>query len=437
MSYEQMLQLPSHDFKLLRSKLAEMERRGVSLAPIKPPTKPELVPAFQELWTPSRYKLYKGGRGSTKSWSFADALIWRAHTEQTRVLCTRELQVSIKDSVHRLLKDRITAMGLLGYFKITDSSIKSRLRGSEFLFKGLRVNAEEIKSTEGIDIAWVEEAEKTTAASLKILAPTIRRPGSELWFSWNPEEEDTAVDKLAKNPPPGSIVRHVSWQDNPYFTDELELERQYCLQVDPENYDWIWEGGYRKIRQGAIFGSRVVIEDFVTPEDARFFYGADWGFANDPTTLMRSFIVDNGDGTKDLFIDEEAFGYGVELEETAALFDSIAFSRKWPIRADNSRPETISYIKRQGFKISAASKWQGSVEDGITFLKSFRRIVIHSRCKHMQKEARLYSYKVDKVTGDILPIVVDAWNHGWDAVRYSLDDYIRSFNKLTPRIRSS
>ena len=151
----------------------------------------------------------------------------------------------------------------------------------------------------------------------------------------------------------------------------------------------------------------------------RFYHGADWGFANDPTTLIRCFI----DG-KRLYIDREAWGIGVEIDNTPALFDTIDTARKWPIKADCARPETISYMRRQGFKVSAAKKWAGSIEDGIEFLKTFE-IIIHPRCQHTIDEFNHYSYKVDKQTGDILPQIVDANNHLCDSLRYSMDGLIK------------
>jgi phage terminase large subunit len=160
-------------------------------------------------------------------------------------------------------------------------------------------------------------------------------------------------------------------------------------------------------------------------------FGADWGFANDPTALVRSWMHDER-----LFIDFEAFGYKTEIDETPALFDRVPGARIWPIKGDPARPETISYMRRQGFNITGAEKWEGCVEDGITHLKGFRQIVIHERCKHMQDERRLYRYKVDPKTQEVLPLIVDKHNHGWDSVRYSLDGYIqrRGVNSVWARL---
>jgi phage terminase large subunit len=178
-----------------------------------------------------------------------------------------------------------------------------------------------------------------------------------------------------------------------------------------------------------VFGGYFRVESFDTPANARFYHGADWGFSSDPTTLVRCFV----DG-QNLYIDREAWGIGVEIDKTPALFDTIETSRKWPIKADCARPETISYMRRHGFNVTGAKKWQGSVEDGIEFLKTFD-IIVHPRCQHMIDEFNRYSYKQDKLTGDILPIIVDADNHLCDSLRYAMDGLIkgRGQMKINPK----
>lgn len=384
-------------------------------------------PAFRELYRPHRYKIWRGGRGAAKSHQFAEALVIKAGTEKKRILCGREFQNSIKDSVHQLLCEKIAKLGMQDRFTITDTSIES-VTGSDFLFKGLRRNLASIKSTEGVDIFWNEEAQATSKESLRTIIPTIRKPGSELWFSYNPINEDDPVHKMALDPKLDGVSFKVTYEDNPYFPEELEKERLALLESDPDAYDHVWEGECLIISDAVIFRSKVVVEAFETPTlpTPRFFHGVDWGFANDPLCIVRCYITKEKDG-EHLWIDRAWFGYKIELDDIPEKFDQhVTTARKWPIKADNARPETISYVRRQGFNIEAAEKWNGSVEDGITHLKGFRKIHIHQDLKQMAQEARLYSYKVDKITQDVLPDIVDKHNHGWDAIRYALDGYIKA-----------
>ena len=377
------------------------------------------APAFEELFRPHRYKVFYGGRGSGKSWSVARALLLLGYEKPMRILCAREIQRSISDSVHKLLCEQIDAIGLSGAYTITRDAIRCT-SGTEFIFKGLRSNPQEIKSTEGIDICWVEEAAAVSADSWDILIPTVRKPNSEIWLTFNPlDESDPTFQRFVLNAPDDAYVCKVNYDGNPAFPDVLKKEMEWLKARDYESYLHIWEGEVRKHSNAVIFAGRFRVEEFETPKDARFYHGADWGFSVDPTALVRCFIKD-----RTIYIDREAWGVGIDLDETPALFDTIETARKWPIKADNARPETISFMRRRGFNISAAKKWAGSIEDGIEFLKSYD-IVIHPRCRHTIDEFNHYSYKVDKQTGDVLPIVVDSFNHILDGLRYSLVDLMR------------
>lgn len=395
---------------------------------------------LHDLMLPHRYKVYYGGRGGTKSWGFAEALIRKSSVRPLRILCTREYQNSISDSVHRLLTDTIDRLGMGVWFKTTKTSIVSK-SGSEFIFKGLHNNVKEIKSTEGVDICWVEEAQDVSDESWETIGPTIRDKGSEIWISFNmPDEQAATYRRFIKHKPRDSVVHCVNFDQNPYFTEELELERQGYLDLianadnDAErkeaqlNYDYVWLGKPRKFGAAVIFAGKVVVQDFsedLWKSAERLLFGADFGFANDPSTLVRCFIIEN-----DLYVEYEAYGVGVELDEMPRFYESVPGAREWPMRGDNSRPETISYIKKQGFNMTAADKWPGSVEDGITHLKGFRKIIVHPRCKHMINESKMYSYKVDRNNKEVLPIVVDAHNHMWDALRYALDGFIKRRGNL-------
>lgn len=385
----------------------------------------EIPRALVKLAEPARYKVMYGGRGAGKSFTVASFLLLKGIQRPLRILCAREYQVSIRDSVHRLLADRIDALGLSPFYDVTQNSI-SGMNGTEFTFKGLHHNSQEIKSFEGADICWVEEAQAVSAESWDVLVPTIRKEGSEIWLTFNPLSPDDATwTRFVKNPPPNAWVKKILYSDNPWFPDVLEDERRHLQETDPELYQHVWLGEPRTISDAQVFKGRYLIQEFDTPKDVRFYHGVDWGFANDPTVLVRCFINQNR-----LYIDREAYGVGVELDETPQLFDSIDTSRKWPLKADSARPETISFMKKRGFNISAAKKWGGSVEDGLAVLKSFDKIIVHPRCVHAADEFYKYSYKVDKNNGDVLPIILDANNHVIDACRYALDGYIHSRGAL-------
>jgi phage terminase large subunit len=222
----------------------------------------EIPKAFRELFVPSRYKAYYGGRGSAKSHSFAGALIIKAASTPLRVICAREIQNSIDDSVKQLLDDKI-ALGVPG-FRSTDKYIEHRC-GSVFTFAGLRTNPDKVKSKEGYDIAWVEEANRVTRRSIDLLIPTLREEGSELWFSWNPEHDHDPVDVMFRGngltpekkalwrAPPDSIIREVSWRDNPYFPDVLRKEMAFARDTDADKHEHVWEGGYAKAIEGAYY----------------------------------------------------------------------------------------------------------------------------------------------------------------------------------------
>ena len=389
---------------------------------------------FDYLFEENRYLGAYGGRGSAKSHSVARMLISRAYTQKKRILCTREFQSSIKDSVHKLLSDVISEVGLNPWFDITQRSIISRTTGSEFIFKGLRRDINEIKSTEGIDLCWVEEAQAVSETSWMVLIPTIRRPKSQIIVTFNPwEETDATYQRFVIKPPPNAIIKHVNFDSNPFFPDVLDQERRHQLAEDEESYNHVWLGECIKLSEARIFRNCVSVEAFDTPDPVdRFYYGLDFGFANDPTFGTRSFIQDDC-----LYVDYEVCGYHIEIDEipamlqggksekTGAEFLGLPDVKRWPIKADCSRPETISFIRRQGLNCEPAEKWSGSVEDGIAHLKGFKKIIVHERCKRLAQEFRLYSFKTDPRTGEVLPIIVDKNNHGIDSLRYALDGYIQ------------
>jgi len=374
------------------------------------------------LFKKARYKVFYGGRGSGKSWNIARILLLLAVQKKVRILCTREIQNSIKDSVHKLLKDQISELRLDRYYIVTRDEIRA-VNGSEFIFKGLRHNIQEIKSTEGVDICWVEEAQSVSKESWDLLIPTIRKPGSEIWVSFNPHfTEDETYQRFVINTPPNAIVKKVNYYDNPFFPDVLKEEMEYLKRIDYNYYRHIWEGECLIYNDKQVFKDKF--ESGILPVNDELYQGSDFGFAVDPTTLVRVYIVDEY-----LYISDEAYGIGVELDEIPNLYAKVPDYEKYLIRADSARPETISYLKRKfGLKIEGVEKWKGSVEDGIEFMKKFKKIIINPNCKHTLEEFRLYSYKTNSA-GDILPQVEDKYNHTIDAIRYALAPLIKAQGK--------
>ena len=364
----------------------------------------------------ARYIAVKGGRGSGKSRSVATALNLRAAAKPLRILCVREIQKSIRDSSKRLLDDDAERIGLTSFYNSLETEVRGA-NGSLFLFAGLRHNIDSIKSMEGIDICWVEEAQSVSKTSLETLIPTIRKPGSQIIFTWNPKHESDPIEEMfgRDDLPPDSRLHTVNYTDNPWFPDVLQKEAAYDLSRDPEKYNHVWMGGYLRNSESRVFKNWTV-EEFEAPEDALFRLGADWGFASDPSVLVRCHIV----GRK-LFIDYEAHMVGCEIMDLPSLFMSVPGAEKWPITADSARPETISHMRNNGFpKIQAAVKGPKSIEDGIEWLKSFD-IVVHPRCRHTIDELTMYSYKTDPLTQLVLPLLEDKNNHIIDALRYACE----------------
>lgn len=207
---------------------------------------------------PVRYRVLYGGRGGAKSWGIARALVLLAAQRPLRILCARELQNSIRDSVHRVLSDQIDGMGLSGFYQIEQARIFCPSTGSEFSFEGIRNNVTKIKSYEGVDICWVEEANKVTKNSWEILTPTIRKEGSEIWLSFNPElETDYTYDFFVLRSPKNAIVQKISWRDNPWFPSVLKAEMLELKSRDVDAYLHVWEGECRKALDGAVYADEL------------------------------------------------------------------------------------------------------------------------------------------------------------------------------------
>lgn len=385
----------------------------------------QLPSAFKPFFRPSRLKAAYGGRGSGKSHGFGTlGAVKSAQGRGVRGLCIREVQKSLDQSAKFLIETKIREYEL-GGFRILNTHIETPGDG-RILFQGMQNHtADSVKSLEGIDWVWIEEAHSLSQRSLDLLLPTIRKEGSEIWFSWNPEYASDPVDKLFRGeggPPPNTIIREINYDANPFFPDVLREQMEWDKRRDPDKYAHVWLGGYKQASEARVFHNWEVRE-FDTPADARFFFGADWGFSVDPTVLVRCWI----DG-RTLYVDAEAYRIGCAIEDTPALFDTVEGSRKWPLIADSARPETIDHMRRHGFaNMKPAKKGAGSVQDGVEFIKNYD-VVVHPRCKHVADELAFYKYKTDSKTGEVLPVLEDKNNHTIDALRYALETQRRTVN---------
>lgn len=388
---------------------------------------------------PALFRVFKGGRGSAKTRSLATmACVYVMRLamagEEGVFLCGREHLNSLEESSLEEIKGAIRAEPQLqAFFEVGEKYVRTKCRRISFVFAGLRHNLDSIKSKARIIGAWIDEAESVSDVAWRKLLPTVRFDGAEIWISYNPESPESATHRrFVQDKPENCIVTTVNWQDNPWFPDILDQQRREDQVKRPDTYDHVWEGAFLTITDAQVFRGKFEQRDF-TPGDLWDgpYYGMDFGFAQDPTTAVKCWVYDG-----DLYVEREAGKIGLELDDTAEFIAKRLHGiEQYAIRADSARPESISYLKRHGLpKIQGVKKWQGSVEDGVEFMKSFRKIIIHPTCSSTEREFRLYSYKVDRLSGDILPVIVDDNNHYIDAIRYALAPMIRG--RQAPSIRA-
>lgn len=363
------------------------------------------------------YKGIAGGRGSGKSHIVGERLTECVIAEKADLVCIREKQKSLQFSAKKLIESKIFALGLREFFYVQEKLIKT-VFGNVIIFEGMANHtSDSIKSLEGFKYGWVEEAQNLSQKSLDLLLPTIRANDAEVWFTWNPKDKKDPVDKMFVENFDERIMAfaHVNYDKNPWFPDTLKVQMEYMRTRDPEKYAHIWLGQYWNNTESQVF-KNWTIDEFEAPRDAIFRLGADWGFSVDPTCAVRCYI--NG---KTLYIDYEAYRIGCEITDIPDLFMTIPQAEKWNMCADSARPETISYLNKHGFpKIVHALKGAKSVEEGVSWLQSYN-IVVHPRCVKTIEELSTYSYKTDKMTGEVVPILEDKNNHVIDSLRYATE----------------
>lgn len=379
--------------------------------------------------TPSNYRYLGayGGRASAKTRSFCLGALARGMEKKRRILCAREYLNSIKDSSHAELCHLIEERELYRYYEYGDSYIVNKRNGTEFLYKGLRYSVNSVTSVSEIDICLVEEAENVSDKSWRKLGPSVRASGSQIWLAWNPEDIDSATRKrFVLAPPPESRIIKMNWRDNPWFSREMELERQHDLAMDQDMYNHVWEGECISRSDAKVYNGKWEVRNFSVPVDATKqgwigpLYGLDFGFSNDPAAGVKVWIgPDNC-----LYIEAEAGRTQLELNDMPGFLQrGLSGCQHYAVRCDPSRPDSISYLSKHG--IPKAVKAEATkIEDGVTFIRAYNRVYVHPRCSETVRELGRYSYAINKI-GDILPDIVDKHNHYLDALRYALSGFIR------------
>lgn len=388
----------------------------------------QIPQAFKGLFQPHRYKAFYGGRGSAKSHSFACALALLGAQKPLRILCSREIQKSIKDSVKRLIDDKIKACGLEYFYESTDTEIRGK-NGTLFLFAGLKSNVDSIKSMEGINIVWVEEANRVSQRSLDLLIPTIRAEDSEIWFSWNPENELDPVDMMfrGKASPPSSLIQNVSWRDNPWFTGVLKLEMDFDQANNPEKYVHVWEGGYMSVQEGAYYKhqiAKMIADERVSkiPYDsnAPVYVSFDLGISDDTSLWFYQFI-----GQSVHVIDfyesngEPIAHYAKIMKEKPYVYESLILPHDARAR-DKGTGKTVDEILRGlGFNTTIAPSI--AVSDGIDNVRSFlgRCWFDQEKCEEGLKHLRNYRENFDEKLHISRGPLHDLHSHAADSFRYA------------------
>lgn len=388
----------------------------------------EFPDKLEFLFKPARYKVLHGGRGSAKSWGIARALLIQAAQRPLRVLCTREVQKSIKDSVHRLLSDQIQALGLGWFYEILETEIRGP-NGSLFLFAGLAQHTvESIKSYEGVDRVWIEEAQVVTKRSWDVLLPTIRKEGSEVWLSLNPDmETDETYQRFVSNPPPDAVVVQMNWRDNPWFPEVLEKERQETLRRDQSNYENIWEGKPKLVSEGAIYKEeieRLVSESRIrlVPYDPVLSVHTVWDLGwNDAMTIgffQRSGAevrcidyIEDSHRTLDWYvaqIDKRPWRWGTDF------IPHDGRSRNF--QTGKSTEEALQAMQRNVVVLPALD-----IEEGIKATRMmFPRVYFDTdKTKRLVECLKRYQRAINQTTREPMGPLHDEYSHGADMFRYA------------------
>jgi phage terminase large subunit len=377
-----------------------------------------------------RYFFSHGGRGGGKSEFVAEILDILGSQFKIKILCAREFQNSIDESVLSILKRKIEEMeesGELpvGFYTIKNNKIYGQ-NGTLVTFVGLARHIGSIKSMDDYDILWIEEGQYISAVAWGLLDPTIRKAGSVVIITMNRDSEDSCLDRqfIQEDPPENAIVTRVNYYDNPYDIPVLRQMAEECKRKNPDAYQHIWEGELNNISEAQILSGKWRIANFITPEGVAFYHGGDWSNGGaDPHTVIRSFVVNNK-----LYIDYEV-KTNVDDTKLPLMWEKIptlSDRAQWKVWCDNSRPDIIRKMGEAGYNVEGAAKiFKGITKKdavkmaGVSYLRDFEEIVIHERCVETIKEAKNWKWKIDDKSGDIMPEFTKGNDHLMDALRYS------------------
>lgn len=389
---------------------------------------PKIIENFAQ---PARHRVFHGGRGSGKTRSLAKMTAVKGYqfAEEGRegvILASREHLNSLDESSLEEIKAAIRSEPwLLDYYDIGEKYVRTKNRRVSYAFAGLRHNLDSIKSKARILLNWTDEAESVSEGAWRKLVPTIREEDSENWVSYNPESPESATHRrYIENPPTNCVVTEINWRDNPWFPEVLNQERLDDQRLRPETYDHVWEGAFLTLTEAQVFSGKFIVEEFEPGSgwDGPY-YGIDFGFRPDPLAAVEVWIHANR-----LHVRREAYSTKIEIDGTAPFIkEHIPRIAEYAARADSAEPKTISYLMRNGLpRIEPVKKWPNSVMEGVRYMRGFEKIVVHPDCDGTAREFRLYSHKTDRLTGDILPEIIDANNHAIDAIRYAIAPLIKA-----------
>ena len=391
----------------------------------------KLIPAFDNLKS-CLYDIIimEGGRGGAKSEALSALGVLESFIDDGVILCCREIQKSIADSLYATIVSTIYKYELQSYFKIIQGEITNNLTGARFIFAGLKSNITSIKSINKLRVVLVDEAENVTDNSWSYLRPTPRYGQVRFYVVFNPRfEQDATWQQFIINKDDRTLHITINWQDNPWFPESLNNQRLRDLRGDAGRYAWIWDGQFLKISDNSILAKKLKMLNFeINPTFGTPYIGIDWGFSVDPTAIIECYIFQDS-----LYIRNAASKVGLELDDTGAyLIDHVPNVLKYTSRADCARPETISKVKKEIPLIKGCTKWKGSVEDGVVALQTFKAIYIHPDAQCCFAELAAYSYETDDSDNPTTDIE-DKNNHYADALRYAIEPIIK--HQSTPRVR--